>query len=127
MVTVDEHKVKRSNHWFEKNTQGIWERNLLPFWKEREGIEYLELGVCEGASMMWILDNLDIKIAMGVDHYQPPREKQAEAFQDYEKNARHNLAPWIDGGVLSVQKENTFEWLVDSIHSMNMQPDSQKD
>jgi predicted O-methyltransferase YrrM len=107
---------KFSNTWFPKGIQPIWEKHVKPWIDERECVRYLELGVCEGASMLWVLENADVIKAVGVDHFTAPRnnERQRAAFDTYRENCFHNLRPHLreNRGPVSIEESDTFEWLI---------------
>lgn len=104
------HPGQWSNSWFEQITEPVWEQHLKPV---ASGIQaYLEIGVCEGRSMIWILENCpNIELCVGVDPWEPPREKQAAAYQTYKLNAFHNLGPYIKEGKVQLVEEVSQDWL----------------
>lgn len=81
-------------------TQALWEKHLLPVKDDIRS--YLEIGVCEGHSMRWIVENLEPEFAVGVDPWIAPRNSQREAFAKYKENAKRNLAAHIDSGVVQL-------------------------
>lgn len=92
--------------WFERDAKGAFERNLLkhPFPIK----SYLEVGVCEGRSMLWMLDNLPIERAVGVDWWRSPRgRKNQHVFDGYKKNAMHNLKPEMESGRLKIVEQSS--------------------
>lgn len=93
--------VTLTNEWFIRDTLPTWTRELLPRADARGGFPcYLEVGVCEGASMHWALSYLGVARAVGIDSYQPPKPRQATAYARHRLNAFANLNshPAIAGG-----------------------------
>jgi len=89
-----------SNQWFQRDIQPLWEKYLLresPHYiiQTTHLPRYLELGVCEGASMLWMLEHLPIIMAVGIDAWRCPRGKAQDKYDDYRRNAMGNLAHWL--------------------------------
>lgn len=82
-----------TNTWFEQHVQHIWEERLLPM---DYPIRYLEIGVCEGRSMRWVLENLCVEEAVGVDSWRPRRKKEQHVMPLIKERAFSNLKPWPD-------------------------------
>lgn len=124
----------RTNSWFEYNTEPLWEKHLLPLAGKIQ--TYLELGVCEGASMCWVRKNLQPEKIVGVDHYQPPREKQRPTFEQYKRNVLKNLGmesllPMMNNGDIWLSKDeielfimNTREFFTDGYAKGSLKPQS---
>jgi predicted O-methyltransferase YrrM len=93
--------------WFRDEIQPIWEKFLLP--RKASISRYLEIGVCEAMSMVWVLENLlDDKpsgesVAIGIDPYLPARWWRQEEADEHKRRAYANLQPY-DGWSLSIQK-----------------------
>jgi|TARA_Y100000296_G_C5098454_1_gene218610 hypothetical protein len=86
-------KMRTTNNWFDKGAKATWEKHLLPL-KDRVD-SYLEIGVMEGQSMRWILENLQPTKAVGVDPWVTPRDGKEEAYAMFRDNAFHNLRGWL--------------------------------
>lgn len=93
-----------TNDWFERDARIKFERHL----SDLKINKYLEVGVCEGASMLWVLDFLKPNYACGVDNYR--NRKKQEVRDRYRTNAMHNLRPFIEAGLadLVVEDSRTF-------------------
>jgi len=105
-----------TNVWFFRDVQPLWETHLFKLREYPDGNRYreplidvdsyLEIGVCEGASMRWVLQTFSPKTAIGIDPWQPkkPRDKaHVRAVAKQKENAYVNLEPWLwkpnsDGG-----------------------------
>lgn len=97
-----------SNTWFEEQAMPLWEKYLLPLKDEVE--TYLEIGVAEGRSMLWVMENLEPKRAIGIDPYIPPKRKQAESTQRHKENIKKNLADWINKGCVHIIEETSWDF-----------------
>lgn len=101
-----------SNDWFERFTIRHWERHVLPY--RRRIKRYMEIGVCEGRSMRWVMENTNCRWSHAVDPYEAPRRSKAAVFRRYEKRVRQNLEPWLSRSSrnrVRFVKEKSFEWL----------------
>ncbi len=93
-------KIDAGNVWFYRDSLPVWKEVLLPL---REEINtYLEIGVCEGASMDWAIRNLEITQAFGIDPWVVPRPAMAERVAEQRARAYANLQPHMDSGVLTL-------------------------
>ena len=73
--------MKTSNNWFDDGPRATWEEHLLPL---KDSIDsYLEIGVCEGVSMRWILENLEPSKAVGIDPWEAPKFEKQGVFDKY--------------------------------------------
>ena len=98
--------MKTSNNWFDDGPRATWEKHLLPL---KDSIDsYLEIGVCEGISMRWILENIEPSKAVGIDPWKAPKFEKQEIFDKYQANAMHNLAPWLVDTVTLVPRTSWF-------------------
>ena len=104
MTTVE---LRRSNQWFEANTEGkrkrrveskkeLFERILLPEKAKLRSV--LETGICESASTIWLMQNIQPDQWVGIDPWKPGRKHHVEMFATYERNCRYNL--WAAGADL---------------------------
>lgn len=105
------HPGKYSTSWFEQYAEPLWKKWLLPL--KGQVKSYLELGVCEGRSMVWIMENLQPQRAIGIDPYLPDKPDHAPNYAQFEANMRENLKPWLDSGVLTVYKQRSIDFLRD--------------
>jgi predicted O-methyltransferase YrrM len=103
-----------TNNWFDQGVRATWERELIP--RKADIARYLEVGVCEGQSMIWVLEHLlDDKphgIAVGLDPYPAKRPLIFESAELTRANAKHNLAPWIDAGTARLVECSTWTAVV---------------
>lgn len=87
-------EVIYTTRWFEEQALPLWEKHILPL---KDQIDtYLEIGVAEGQSMRWVLENLEPARAIGIDPYIPSRSEQANVMKMYRENMEKNLATYLD-------------------------------
>jgi predicted O-methyltransferase YrrM len=95
-----------SNIWFHRDQKPIWDSEL----KTKEIIEsthrYLEIGVCEGASMQWVFENLEPDVAVGIDPYIDGKNKGLS--KTYKGNMESNLFQWRDQIQIFEHRSQTF-------------------
>ena len=93
-------ELRRSNRWFEADTEGkrrrrieskkeLFERILLPRKKNLRAI--CETGLCEGASTIWLMENIKPDRWVGIDPWKPGRKHHVGMFETYEANFWHNI------------------------------------
>lgn len=104
-----QHAGRWSNSWFELHTEELWQKWLLPL-KGQVGT-YLEIGVNEGRSMLWMLENVEPKQAIGLDPYRPDKAEHAEHYAKFRDNMQHNLAPYLASGQCVVHEASSFDFL----------------
>lgn len=98
-----------SNEWFARDVAANWE-TTLPGLVQPGGV-YLEIGVCEGASMLWVLDRLKPAKAYGVDPYRAPKPRMQPAYDVYRGNAANNLVGPVTAGVVRLIYEASEDFL----------------
>lgn len=96
-----------TNDWFDRDAKHKFERYL----SELDIKTYLEIGVCEGASMLWVLDNLKPEYACGIDNYRSHNARQQASRDIYKENALHNLMDGIEGGTIELIIEDSHKFL----------------
>lgn len=99
-----------SHNWFNNLTAKIWSKCLLPH-KPRIS-SYLEVGVCEAQSLVWVLENLlDDKvdgIAVGVDPFLDSRNWHKGEGDTAKRLAFGNLSAHM--GVQPGHSEGSTSW-----------------
>lgn len=78
-----------SYKWFNQYTLPIWKKLLLPHLGPVRS--YCEIGVAEGNSLIWVLENLKPRHATGVDTYWPARN-----FGDHPREAKQRQQRMVD-------------------------------
>ena len=104
--------IEFSNNWFAERTKPIWEKQLVGLPVET----YLEIGVCEGQSMRWILEQFKPKHAVGVDAWVDAKEKNHEAYEVYRQNCLKNLDSWIKDGTVDIVHSYAQDFFADYRH-----------
>jgi len=99
------------NTWFEDRTKPLWEKYV----KDLEINSYLEIGVCFGASMRWVLENLQPQTAVGVDPWRDPKNKNHETFKEYKRLCYENLAPWLETETLTLHQQKSLDYFCSHI------------
>lgn len=106
-----------SNNWFAKQAEPLWREHLIPMFRERPMRQYIELGVAEGQSMLWVLNHLKPELAWGIDPYKSPgRRYDQKIFDTYHANAQQNLADWISADVVRLRRCTSSEYLRSGEH-----------
>jgi hypothetical protein len=106
-----------SNEWFETLTLQLWQQHILP---RAASIKcYLEIGVCDGRSLCWMIDNVlsqhgkDWR-AFGIDPYIAKDETREDWVGDNVEQkwrAHHNL-DWAQArNNLWLVEERSQDWL----------------
>lgn len=100
MTAVMTAELRRTNDWFEhdwygkrrhkiESTKELFEQVLLPRAEHIHNI--LEVGLCEGASSIWMLQNLKPQKWVGIDPWRPGRKHHVEMTRIQEENFWHNM------------------------------------
>jgi hypothetical protein len=93
-------ELRRTNDWFEhdwygkrrhkiESTKELFEQVLLPQSKHIHNV--LEVGLCEAASSIWMLQNLKPQKWVGIDPWRPGRKHHVETSRIHEENFWHNM------------------------------------
>lgn len=101
---LDDLTPEYTNTWFTEDVERLWEKHLKHAFYSP--IRYLEIGVCEGQSMRWMLENLYVLDATGVDPWMPRRKREKDAMPQVKARAYRNLSPWED----KVRLIQDFSW-----------------
>lgn len=92
--------LRRSNLWFNldvegrrrhprESTKALYDRKLKPLAKGLRSI--LEIGCCEGASCLWLWENIKPDLWVGVDPWFPDRQRHAPLFKMWRENFWWNV------------------------------------
>ena len=87
MWFIQAHEGRRKSP--RESTEQLWNRLLLPMQPRPKRI--LELGLAEGRSTMWLLQNLKPDLWVGVDPWFPDRRYHKEQFDMWKANFFHNI------------------------------------
>ena len=101
--TFDDHACAKASYsrqftrrWFRVRNQSTFERLIKPHWVGQP-ITYLEVGVFEGQSLVWMLENVLTHRrakAIGVDPWLMTLKIDADAMEAVMQRAHHNTEPW---------------------------------
>lgn len=88
-----------------------WFSNNIPHWQRHidasAPLDILELGVFEGRSVVWMLENLNVKSLVAVDNWHK-EWLEAGGYFDTEKNFDHNIKPYKN---VTKVKSTTYDFL----------------
>lgn len=94
------HKFEFTRQWFRNRNQTTWSTYLLPRFGDGRRVEMLQIGVFEGADLVWCCQQLLThpgSRALAIDPWDPiPTKWSADMIQAVEARAHANLAPWAD-------------------------------
>ena len=94
--------AEHTNTWFDDQARSLWEKHVLPVFGEGQWCKYLEIGVYEGQSMEWVLKNLSVNQAVGIDPWVGRRKKWKSVMPVAKQTAFSTLAQWLDDGTLEL-------------------------
>lgn len=107
-----DHGFQFMKNWFLNRNLKTFREKIYPEFNGKP-ILYLELGVFEGMSLVWmfqhVLTHPDSK-AVGVDPWLLTTKLGANTMNDVMLKAQHNLSPWISGKCILV-RANSAEFL----------------
>jgi len=92
----DAEGLEYSNFWFQRDTQPLWGKlDRAGIWPPKHCKRYLEIGVCEGASLFWFLNHApQLHYALAVDPYVAPRRHKQENYDKHLRTYKRNYARW---------------------------------
>jgi len=115
----------KTKWWFDDHNREMWEKHLIE--AANPPIEsYLEIGVCEGHSMRWVLENLQPSRAIGVDMYVVKKRGERDDVLLHEANAQRNLKEWLTAGVLRLDRRSSWEYLTELNMHNCIEPDTER-
>lgn len=110
-MTVAEAELRWTNEWFlhdwygkrkrrRESTKELFERVLLPEKAKLRNV--LEVGLSEGRSSLWILENIEPDKWVGIDPWKAGRKHHVKSVQQSEKNFWHNIV--VSGALLDLDR-----------------------
>lgn len=84
-----------SHHWFANLTARLWQQFVLPHFAKHEGpLNYLEVGVAEGQSLLFALEHFGRPggLFVGIDPFLPSRNWKPEEGNQHRDRALDNLS-----------------------------------
>lgn len=115
-----------SNVWFHRDTKPLWDALYRAgVWPGKKCESYLEIGVCEAASLCWVLDHASSTFdnAFCLDPYKAGKQHKQSQFDQYEKNAALNIALHDLSSTVFHMKKPSTEGLA-TLLSMNSEFDA---
>jgi len=101
-INMKAHDFKFSRKWFLNRNLPTFRDHLFPLLepkiREQEPITYLELGVFEGMSMVWMLQHVISKCeesrAVGIDPWLMTTKLDNVKMENVRASAAYNVSPW---------------------------------
>ena len=93
---MSKYQITRS--WFKSRNKVTFDKYVKPEWKDKD-CTYLEIGVFEGASMVWMLENVLIQPnskAVGIDTWLMTTKLSADVMNTVRQRAEHNAGLFPD-------------------------------
>lgn len=106
------HMPEFTTKWFQEETLPLWRKHLVPRGPVRS---YVESGVYEGASLLWVFENLLTTdgYAVGIDPFVPKRRQHLEATAAVQERCRRNLAGAVSTGRLELIERRSQDVLLE--------------
>lgn len=94
----DAELLEYSNVWFHRDTAPCWQAlDSAGVWPPKGATRYLEIGVCEGASLFWILRRArKLELATVVDPFIAPKRHNQKKYDEHERRFQKNCARWLE-------------------------------
>ena len=95
---VEDHKFQFTAKWFLNTNLPTFRVYIYPVWKDKP-ISYVEIGVYEGMSLVWMMQYVlthPESYAVGIDPWSMSIKFDEEYMDAVRLRAHHNLVPWRD-------------------------------
>lgn len=93
-----QHNFRFTRRWFLNRNLRTFVRYVFPEWRDKPNLTYLELGVFEGMSLVWVMQRVlthSTSRAVGIDPWLITTKLDGEMMKQVRKRAFHNLSPWM--------------------------------
>jgi predicted O-methyltransferase YrrM len=116
-LIIEGHDFKFTRNWFRTRNLATFREHIYPHWRDKQDLTYLELGVFEGMSMVWMLQHLLTSRhdrAVGIDPWLMTTKLSGEFMEEVMKRAHFNLAQWMippDEANMTLIRANSAEVL----------------
>jgi hypothetical protein len=100
MNIADDPRFAFQYRWFFQLGEKLMRRYVLPRFEKYDGpIDYIETGVCQGASLVWALENFgrDNGLFVGIDPFLNSRHWHEDEGEGHRAAARANITAWYKG------------------------------
>lgn len=111
------HQFQYTRRWFRHRNQAAFIEHVQPRWEDKP-IFYLEIGVWEGMSLAWMMQNVlthPNSHAVGIDPWVEIGRWSEESLEQIRQRAVHNLSPWRDRCVLV--RSNSDRAMLHALHT----------
>jgi len=101
-LTLNEKGKQFTKGWFRTRNMATFAELVYPKWSGRD-ILYLEIGVFEGMSLLWMMQHVLTSggsRAVGIDPWLMTMKQSNEYMEQAWNRTRHNLQEWTGTGVL---------------------------
>jgi len=95
---VEYHEFQFTAKWFLNTNLPTFRDYIYPVWKDKP-ISYVEIGVFEGMSLVWMMQYVlthPKSYAVGIDPWLMSAKFDEEVMESIRFRAYHNLSPWKD-------------------------------
>ncbi len=110
-INFNQHTFQFTKDWFRGRNARTFTNKVRPAWAGKAAV-YLEIGVWEGQSLVWMLQHVltnPNSRAYGVDPWLMQNRHPTEEMEANYVRARHNLAPWA--GRCSLHRATSHDFL----------------
>lgn len=97
-IDYAQHDFRFERNWFKARNLETFREHVLPRWRGVQCL-YLELGVFEGMSLVWMNQHVlthPRSRSVGVDPWLQTTKLTGDYMEDVRQRAIHNLKPWAD-------------------------------
>ncbi len=102
-----DYDFKFTRNWFRNRNLSTFRDYIYPHWSGRN-IVYLEIGVFEGMSLVWMMQHIltsEGSRSVGIDPWLITSKISAERMREVMDRAHHNLLPWRRTGALNTNQK----------------------
>ena len=110
-IDLTQHDFQFTRGWFRTRNLPTFREFVFPRWSEKP-VTYLEIGVFEGMSLVWMMQKVlthPESRAIGVDPWLMTCKLESDKMEEVMVRAHHNLSPWSDR--CELVRSNSFEVL----------------
>jgi hypothetical protein len=97
-IDLSQHNFQFTKNWFNSRNRRTFQRYVVPVWKGKP-ITYMEIGVWEGMSLCFMLQNVlthPQSKAIAYDPYLFTHKQSPQEMEAVMSRAIHNTEPWRD-------------------------------
>ena len=97
-IDDSQHKFQFTRNWFLKRNKMTFVEHIMPKWRGQPCL-YLEIGVFEGQSLVWMHQNIlthPRSRSISIDPHLVTSKLSGDYMEDVRQRAIHNTRPWAD-------------------------------